>query len=170
MRNRLPALTWILISGCFLTGCISKSDLYGNWKFGHHESELRKICTENYYLFLWPPGKGRKQPLIAKDAYEVRNYGLFLRVHRMGTIDNVYNFFGFVVCDHTNYWLGFIPLLGFQYSRKISDLEMLEYLQKYQFTPDRVIDVPVSHWRSGQKETTPDHSVPALMEQLDSPK
>ena len=151
---------------CLTCGCISKSDIYGNWKFLQSDSNVQKIYTRDYVLSLTPPSTNRKYPLISKHYYEVKHFGLFLRLYTSYSIDNIFNIFGYIICDHTRYWLGFIPILGFQFSYKISDAEMLVFLQENRFSRDKVIDIPISRYRFGRTEKISDHSVPPLMEKL----
>ena len=144
------------------SGCISKQDLYGNWYSPQGYGDSRKIITEKYAVTFCTPNKYDKKGIV-KAHYDVQNYGLYLRVkNSSGLTDNVFNIFGFLLRDHTRYWLGFIPIFGFQYSYKISDKEMLDFLQKYHFTKQQVFDKPILT----KSEFIPDHSAPPLMDKI----
>ncbi|MBR2428071.1 MAG: hypothetical protein IKB16_15165 [Lentisphaeria bacterium] len=150
----------LLLTTC---GCISTQDLYGNWYFPQGHVDRRKIITKNYAVTFSASGRHNNKNCVTKAHYDVKNYKLFLRVkNTSGLVDNVFNIFGFVLRDHTRYWLGIIPIFGFQYSYKISDKEMLLYLQKYKFTRDQVMDKPILT-NSG---FVTDHSVPPLMNNI----
>ena len=160
MRKSFYILIFVLLSGVN-SGCITKQDLYGNWYSPQAYGDSRKTITEKYAVtFVKYDAKNR----IVKAHYDVKNHGLFLRVkNTSGLVDNVYNIFGFLLIDRTRYWLGFIPISGFQYSYKISDEEMLDFLKKYNFTKEQVIDKPIL-FKNGKE--IPDHSVPPLLDKL----
>ena len=152
---RLCICNIIVLSPC---GCISTQDLYGNWYFPQGHVDRRKIITKNYAVTF---STYNNKNCVTKAHYDVKNYKLFLRVkNTSGLVDNVFNIFGFVLRDHTRYWLGIIPIFGFQYSYKIPDEEMLLFLQKYKFTRKQVLDDPILT-DSGY---VPDHSAPTLMD------
>ena len=159
MRKSFYILVFILCSAVN-SGCISKQDLYGNWYSSQGYGDRRKIITEKYAVTFCAPNKYDKKRIV-KAHYDVQNYGLYLRVkNSSGLTDNVFNIFGFLLRDHTRSWLGFIPIFGFQYSYKISDKEMLDFLQKYHFAKQQVIDKPILT----KSEFIPDHSAPPLMD------
>lgn len=165
MQKIILLLTFCVPCVHIQSSCVSEKDLYGNWYSPQAYEDSRQICTDRYILTLSPPDKYKKDYLISKSSYEVGNYGLFLRLkHPSEHIDNVFNLFGFVISDRTTYWLGFIPILGFQYSYKISDEEMREYLRKYKFSGKQVLDVPIRRPPACVAEYEPDHSAPAIME------
>lgn len=147
----------LLLTTC---GCISTQDLYGNWYSPQGYGDSRKIITKNYAVTF---GKYNNKNIVTKANYDVKNYYLLLRVkNTAGLVDNVFTIFGFVLRDSTRYWLGFIPIFGFQYSYKISDKEMLIYLEKYKFTRKQVINKPILT----KHGFVADHSVPPLMNNI----
>ena len=162
MNKKICCSLILIILSAVNSGCISKQDLYGNWYSPQGYGDRRKIITEKYAVTFCAPNKYDKKRIV-KAHYDVQNYGLYLRVkNSSGLTDNVFNFFGFLLRDHTRYWLGFIPISGFQYSYKISDKEMLDFLQKYHFTKQQVIDQPILT----KREFIPDHSAPQLLDKL----
>ena len=163
---KMKSVFYIVLFIVFLStagGCISEQDLYGNWYSPQDYGDRREIVTPDYAVTFCAPEKYSPKSDVIKASYHVRNYYLFLRVENTsGLIDNVYNIFGFTLRDHTRYWLGFIPIFGFQYSYKIPDEEMLLFLQKYKFTRKQVLDDSILT-DSGY---VPDHSAPTLMDHL----
>ena len=167
MRKIILLLTFCVLCVLMMSSCVSEKELYGNWYSPQACEDTRQICTVRYILTLSPPDKYKQDYLISKSSYEVGNYGLFLRLkHPSEHIDNVFNLFGFVIADRTSYWLGFIPVLGFQYSYKISDEEMLDYLRKYKFSEKQVLDVPIRRPPASVLNYEPDHSAPDIMKGL----
>ena len=101
-KNICRALVLIILSAVN-SGCISKQDLYGNWYSPQGYGERRKIITEKYAVTFCAPNKYDKKRIV-KAHYDVQNYGLYLRVkNSSGLTDNVFNFFGFLLRDHTRY-------------------------------------------------------------------
>lgn len=167
MRKIILLLTFCVLCVLLMSSCVSEKDLYGNWYSPQAYSDSRKICTDRYILTLSPPDKDNKSFIISKSSYEIDDYGLLMRLkHPSGHIDNIFSLFGFLISDHTCYWLGFIPILGFQYSYKISDEEMLDYLRKYKFSEKQVVDVPIRQPPSCVLNYEPDHSAPVIMKGL----
>lgn len=145
---------------CTLCACISNEDLYGNWCM--IDSPVIAIIDKSYRFYaspLYPPYFGRS----GKHRYTVKNYGILLRIEHGGHCWNAFNLLGFKMIDQTNYWLGFIPILGFRFSYKISDEKVLEYLKKYEVDYDKTLNQPIYVFPNGKY---PDHSVPAIIEKL----
>ena len=165
--RRCSAILLLTVVSAIVSGCISKDDLCGNWYCPQGYGDSRVIFTDNYAVTFGAPGKHDEKNFVGKWHYDVKNYGLFLRVKcSTGFTDHVFNIFGFKLRDQSNYWLGFIPVLGFQYSYKISDEEMLRFLRKYKFSAKDVMDKPIMMRQYNTTEFVVDSSFPTLMQKL----
>lgn len=142
--SRLLPLFFFLSLGGVLTSCVSREDLYGSYLLPHSRGEMRKIYTPKYGMTFFVPDNRyyvkrkleyREKKSLSKWKYEVKEYGLFLRVKReSGERENIFKLFGFVFGEHKRYILEYIPIRFFRYSRKITEEEMRSFLEKHKFT------------------------------------